>query len=130
MVASYVSPHGQGTTIEIYGSDGSLSTPQPDASSPNPPPHGKLYGAKLGEPAQAELAIPERLNPYSDDLLVQDTHDGFMPMRMLAREFVNGVESGTSPSPSFYDAYRCQQVLHAVRESSTTGRIVEIAAAT
>ena len=49
-----------------------------------------------------------------------------MPMRMLAREFVRGVESGTSPSPSFYDGYRCQQVLHAVRESSRTGREIVI----
>ena len=98
-----------------------MSTPQPGASSPNPPPHGKLLGAKRGDAEQTELEIPARLDPYDDE-----GHDGFMPMRMLARRFVEGVESGTSPSPSFYDGYRCQQVLHAVRDSSATGQVIKI----
>jgi predicted dehydrogenase len=123
MNASNVSPHGVGASIEIYGSKGTLSTPQPTPDSPNPAPHPKLYGARLEDEALAELDIPERLDPYDDE-----GHDGLMPMRWLAKAFVRGIEAGVSPAPSFYDGYRCQQVLHAVRESSSTGRIVMIAA--
>lgn len=121
MTASYASAHGPGVRVEVYGTDGTLVTPQPNVDSPNPPPHGKLLGARVGHPELAEIPIPEWLDPYHDE-----GHEGLMPMRMLAREFVRGVESGTSPSPSFYDGYRCQQVLHAVRESSRTGREVVI----
>ena len=49
-----------------------------------------------------------------------------MPFRLLVREFFRGIEEGTSPAPNFYDGYRCQQVLDAVRESAATGRVVTI----
>ena len=121
MNASNVAPFGHGATIEIYGRDGTLITPQPTPDSQNPPPHAKLFGARVGDAQVEELPIPERLDPYDDE-----GHDGFMPMRLLAKEFVRGVREGVSPAPNFHDAYRCQQVLHAVRESSATGRIVTI----
>jgi predicted dehydrogenase len=121
IVASYASAHGPGVRVEIYGRDGTLVTRQGNVGSPNPPPHPRLLAAKTGDASLAELPIPSRLDPYDDE-----GHDGFMPMRVLAREFVRGIEQGISPAPNFYDGYRCQQVLHAVRQSSETGRVVEI----
>jgi len=108
-------------TIEIYGRDGTLVTPQ---SGVNPPAHGTLLGARLGEEALAELPIPARLEPFADP-----RDDRLVPFRLLVREFLRGVDEGTSPSPNFYDGYRCQQVLDAVRESSRAGHTVAIPAA-
>jgi len=121
MTMHYAAPFGEGARIEIYGDDGTLVTPQPNASSPNPPPHPTLFGARVGEGPLAELPIPERLDPYDDK-----GHDGLMPMRWLAKAFVRGIADGVSPAPSFYDAYRLQQVMHAIRDSSATGRVIEI----
>lgn len=120
MTGSYVSVAGPGSTIEVYGRDGTLVTPQ--GAGVNPPAHGTLLGAKAGQKQLEELPIPERLEPFADE------RDGrLMPMRLLVREFLRGIETGTSPSPNFYDGYRVQQVLHAVRESSATGQTVQIA---
>jgi predicted dehydrogenase len=66
--------------------------------------------------------MPERLQPFQDE-----RDDRLMPFRLLVREFLRGIEEGTSPAPNFYDGFRCQQILDAVRESSATGRRVEIA---
>jgi predicted dehydrogenase len=42
------------------------------------------------------------------------------------REFNQGIDKGTAPSPNFEDGWRCQQVMDAVRESSRTGKTVSI----
>jgi len=120
MVASRAAPFGAGPGVEIYGSAGSLIAPQRGV---NPPAHGTLLGARVGEEKLQELEIPERLQPFADD-----RDDRLMPFRLLVRDFLRGVEEGTSPAPNFYDGWRCQQVLDAVRESSATGRRVTIAA--
>lgn len=113
--------HGSGVRVELYGRDGTLVTPHPNVGSSNPPPHAKLLGAKAGDDGLADIPIPQRLDPYDDE-----GHDGLMPMRLLAREFVRGIADGVSLSPTFYDGYRCQQVLEAVRESSESGHVIEI----
>ena len=120
LTGSYASIAGSGSGFEVYGSEGTLVTPQA-AGSPNPPAHGTLLGAKAGAKELEELPVPERLAPFTDE-----RDDRLMPMRLLVREFLRGIETGTSPSPSFRDGYRVQQVLHAVRESSATGRTVKI----
>ncbi len=122
LTGSYASIAGAGSGFEVYGGEGTLVTPQA-VGSPNPPAHGTLLGAKAGAKGLSELPIPERLAPFVDD-----RDDRLMPMRLLVREFLRGIETGTSPSPSFRDGYRVQQVLHAVRESSATGRTVQIPA--
>ena len=118
MVGTRAAPFGAASSIEIYGSDGALVTPQEGF---NPPAHGTLLGAKLGEPALAELEIPARLAPFADD-----RDDRLMPFRLFTREFVRGIEEGISPAPSFYDGLRCQQLLDAATESSASGHKVTI----
>ena len=120
MTGTNAAPFGPGASVEVYGRDGTLVTPH-EGTGVNPPPHGTLLGAKAGDDALAEIPIPERLQPFADD------RDGrLMPFRLMVREFVRGVQDGTSPAPNFYDGFRCQQVLDAVRESSATGRVVQI----
>jgi predicted dehydrogenase len=67
------------------------------------------------------LAVPARLEPFSDE-----RDDRLMPFRLFTKEFLRGVENGTSPAPNFVDGYRCQQILDAVRTSSATGERVAI----
>ena len=120
MTGTNAAPFGPGASVEIYGRDGTLVTPHEDTGV-NPPPHGTILGAKAGDDALAEIPIPERLQPFADE------RDGrLMLFRLMVREFLRGVQEGTSPAPNFYDGFRCQQVLDAVRESSTTGRVVHI----
>jgi len=120
MVATRAAPFGSGAAIEVYGSEGALFTPQ---TGLNPPAHGRLLGARIGEERVQELTIPERLQPFADE-----RDDRLMPFRLFTREFLRGVREGISPAPNFYDGYRCQQILDAVRESSRTGRRVDIPA--
>ena len=101
MIASTSVPFGPGTTIEIYGRDGTLATPQ---TGLNPPGHGTLLGAKIGEEGLAKIPILERLEPFADT-----RDDRLMPFRLLVREFVQGINNeGKSPAPNFYGGLRCQ----------------------
>ena len=120
MTGTNAAPFGPGGLMEIYGRDGTLVTPHVGLGF-DPPPHGTVLGAKVGEDGLTELPVPERLQPFADD-----RDDRLMPFRLLVREFVRGIQEGTSPAPNFYDGYRCQQVLDAVRESSARDGIVEI----
>jgi predicted dehydrogenase len=121
MAASRSAPFADESTIAIYGDAGTLVTPQRGF---NPPAHGVVLGARLGSDAsQSALKIPVELEPFSDD-----RDDRLMPFRLFTREFLRGVETGTSPAPNFIDGLRCQQILDAVRESSSTGRRVRISA--
>jgi predicted dehydrogenase len=49
-----------------------------------------------------------------------------MAFRLLVRAFNEGIDKGASPSPNFEDGWRCQQVLDAVRESSRSGKRIEV----
>jgi predicted dehydrogenase len=119
MVGSRSAPFGPGPGVEIYGSEGTLVTPQRGV---NPPAHGTVLGARTGDAAGLqELPVPERLQPFADD-----RDDRLMPFRLMTREFVRGIHEGTPPAPSFYDGLRDQQIMNAVRESSATGRRIDI----
>ena len=121
MSASSVAPFGPGARIEIYGTQGTLHTPQPGL---NPPPNGVVLGARLGESQEImELPMPQQFRPFDDD-----RDERLMAFRILVRRFLQGIAEDTSPSPNFYDGYRCQQVLEAVRQSGTSGRWVDIPA--
>ena len=120
MTGSGAAPFGPGARVEIFGHDGTLITPHTGTGN-NPPSHGTIFGAKVGAEKLEMIPIPAHLEPFDDD-----RDDRLMPMRLLVREFRRGIEEGTSPAPNFYDGYRCQQVLDAVRESSASGRVVTI----
>ncbi|MBI2857120.1 MAG: Gfo/Idh/MocA family oxidoreductase, partial [Chloroflexi bacterium] len=120
LTASSAAPFGQGASIELFGSQGSLSTPQPLPGF-NPPPDGRVYGARLGDDERREMPIPARLRPFDDD-----RDHRLMAFRLMVREFLRGVREGASPAPNFDDGYRVQQVLDAAVESATTGRRVRI----
>jgi len=82
------------------------------------------------------LALSSSLNGARDiaraqrrsELILATTSSGAVApdFRALVREFTRGIEAGTSPSPSFDDGWRCQQVLDAARLSSDTGRTIPI----
>jgi predicted dehydrogenase len=118
LVGTRSAQFGSGAGIEIYGDSGTLVTPQ---EGMNPPPHGTILGARVGEAQLQPLPIPERLEPLADD-----RDDRLMPFRLMVREFVRGIHEGTAPAPSFHDGLRVQQILDAIRESSATGLRVQI----
>ena len=118
MTCSRAASFGSGSAIEIYGDEGSLFAPQDFL---NPPAHGTILGGKAGDEKLEEIPVPERLQSFQDD-----RDDRLFPFRMQVRDFLRGIEEGTSPAPNFYDGLRCQQILDAVRESSATGRLVSI----
>ena len=117
---SNIANFGVGGRIEIYGRDGTLTTPQAPGTS-NPPAHGTVLGAKTGDNALVELAIPDRLQPFMDN-----RDERIITMRLLTREFLRGIDESVSPAPNFHDGYRVMQVLSAIRQSSATGASVGI----
>jgi predicted dehydrogenase len=121
VVMSQAAALGDGGRIELYGSAGTLITPQ-DANTPNPPAKGRVLGARVGEQALAEMPVPERFAPFTDERDMR-----MLPTRLLLREFARGVATGTSPAPNLEDAYALQRVLVAARESAATGRTVALA---
>ncbi|MCL0043982.1 Gfo/Idh/MocA family oxidoreductase [Dehalococcoidia bacterium] len=119
MSASLVAPFGPGVRIEIYGTNGTIHTPQPGG---NPPPDGVVLGARLGDTQGiTELPIPQRFHEFDDN-----RDERLMAFRILIRRFVQGINEHNSPSPNFYDGFRCQQILDAVRDSSVSRRWIDI----
>lgn len=109
--SSAVSP-SQGGRITITGSDGVLVATQ---RGPNPEPDGVVLAGKSTDRTLEALPVPERFRPIEDD---RDHRLG--AFRLLVREFERGIREGVSPSPSFEDGLRCQQVLDAIRESAAS----------
>jgi predicted dehydrogenase len=119
MTASRAGLFPSAASVEIYGDAGTLSVPQ---TGPNPPAHGTLQGAKAGEGGRQDLEVATRLGP-----IVDERDERLPPFRLQVRGFLKGIETGTSPAPNFYDGWRNQQILDAVRESAKTGQRVAIA---
>jgi predicted dehydrogenase len=119
MTATRNAPFGNEATIAIYGTAGALVTPQQGF---NPPAQGVVLGAQLGvDERLGQLKVPSELEPFVDD-----RDDRLMPFRIFTQEFLRGIETGTSPAPNFSDGWRCQQILDAIRVSSSTGQRVRI----
>lgn len=119
LIASFAAPFGSGVRIEVYGSEGSLSTHHPGF---NPPAMGTVLGAKLAQAKQLEeLPIPEHFRLTSDD---RDPRLG--AFRTLVQRFHQGISEGISPAPNLYDGYRCQQVIDAGLEATLSGRWIPI----
>lgn len=115
MAASSAVKPGRGARIAVMGSQGTLYAEQP---GPNPMEDGAVFGGRQGEPLR-KLETPAKYTPFTDN---RDPR--LMAFRLLVRDFTKGIEEGTSPAPNFTDAWRCQEVLDAVRESAVTGKTV------
>lgn len=118
MTASFATTPTRGARIAVMGADGTLYAEQP---GPNPMEDGVVLGSRLGAPLE-KLDTPPQLTPFRD---ARDPR--LMAFRLLVRDFIHGIETGTSPAPNFTDAWQCQQVLDAIRESSASGRTIKIA---
>lgn len=118
MFASRSGQFGSGVSVELYGSEGTLFVPQ---TGVNPPAKGTLSGAKTGEAGRHDIEVPDRLHP-----IIDDRDDRLPPFRLQVRDFMKGIATGTSPAPNFYDGWKNQQILDAVRESAKTGQTVAI----
>jgi predicted dehydrogenase len=117
MISSFATTPTRGAKIAVMGDKGTLLAEQP---GPNPLENGVVIASRDGAPLQA-LETPPQYTPFADP------HDHrLMAFRLLVRDFTKGVEQGTSPAPNFTDGLRCQQVLDAVRESSESGRTVNL----
>lgn len=117
MTASFAVTPARGARIAVMGDRGTLIAEQP---GPNPLEDGIVVASRDGAPLQ-ELKTPAQYTPFTD---VRDHR--LMAFRLLVRDFTKGVELGSSPAPNFTDGLRCQQVLDAVRESSESGRTVQL----
>ena len=103
----------QGTRFVLHGSAGTLAASQPAS---NPMPEGEVHGGKAGDTALKLLHMPAHYRPFVDD-----RDHRLLPFRLMLREFQRGIREGCSPSPSFSDGVRVQEVLDAARESAAQG---------
>ena len=117
MSASFAATPARGARIVVMGDAGTLIAEQP---GPNPMEDGIVIGSRQGAALQP-LETPKQYLPFKDP-----RDHRLMAFRLLARDFASGIERKTSPAPNFTDGLRCQEVLDAVRESSRSGRNVEI----
>ncbi len=117
MTASFAATPSRGARIAVMGDAGTLLAEQP---GPNPMENGIVLASRDGSPLQA-LDTPKRYTPFEDP-----RDHRLMAFRLLVRDFVAGIEQGTSPAPNFTDGLRCQEVLDAVRASSASGCAVAI----
>jgi predicted dehydrogenase len=117
MTSSFAVTPGRGAKIAVMGERGTLIAEHP---GPNPLENGVVVASRDGAPLQ-ELKTPAQYTPFTD---ARDHR--LMAFRLLVRDFTKGIEQGNSPAPNFTDGLRCQQVLDAVRESSASGRAVNL----
>ena len=118
MIASFATTPARGARIAVLGDEGTLLAEQ---AGPNPTDDGVVIASRKGAPLAALTTPPQYTLP-------KDARDHrLMAFRMLVRDFSKAIAEGHSPSPSFTDGWRCQQVLDAVRESSDAGRTVKLA---
>ena len=120
MTSSFATTPTRGAKIVVMGDNGTLIAEQP---GPNPEENGVVIGSRGGAPLQP-LETPKKYTPFTD---ARDHR--LMAFRLLVRDFTAGIDRGMSPAPNFTDGLRCQEVLDAVRESSRSGRKVEVRAA-
>ncbi len=119
LTCSLNAPLGQGASIQIYGSEGSIHLGQ---AGPNPAPEGIVHVGRLDDESRElrTIPIPEELHPFDDD-----RDHRLLPFRLMVQDFVRGVESGESPTPNFHDGLQCQRVLDAIQQSHMMGAAVD-----
>ena len=85
----------------------------------------RLFGARLTDRGLTELPIPER---FSEDLPEFD-HFLTHPTALLIRVWANAIRIGETPSPTFSDGAKVQELLDAVARSSAQGRWIDTSGA-
>ena len=119
---SGAAPYGSGGRIDIFGSEGTLQISQPELVATGA---DTVSGARFADGQEIKpLPIPERFQLAPDPREPQS--DAQRYYRYVIKLFAEGVAQGTSPSPNFYDAYKVQQALEAIKRSSETGQWVAI----
>ena len=120
LTCSLNAPLGQGGSIQIYGTEGSIHLSQ---SGPNPAPEGIVRVGRLDDDSRElrTVPIPEELHPFDDD-----RDHRLLPFRLEVQDFVRGIENGESPAPNFHDGLQCQRVLDAIQQSHRTGAAVDV----
>lgn len=112
--------HGPGEEVRAFGSDGMLAIA----------PDGALWGARRTDPAPAPLPIPPML--LGSGIPEVDAAPGqplIPPTIRLMRRWLQGIASGTSPTPSFADGLRVQEALDAVQRSRQQQKWVDVSGA-
>ncbi len=117
MIASFAATPTRGTRVAVMGDEGTLLAEQ---AGPNPTDDGVVIASRKGA-AVAPLETPAQFTVPTD---ARDHR--LMSFRMLVTDFTAGTDRAESPLPNFTDGWRCQQVLDAVRESSASGRTVQL----
>jgi predicted dehydrogenase len=117
MTSSFAVTPARGAKIAVMGERGTLIAEHP---GPNPLENGVVVASRDGAPLEA-LKTPAQFTPFTDP-----RDHRLMAFRLLVRDFTKGIEQGNSPAPNFTDGLFCQQVLDAVRESSASGRTVNL----
>jgi predicted dehydrogenase len=117
MTSSFAVSPAHGAKIAVMGDRGTLIAEHP---GPNPLENGVVVASRDGAPLKA-LKTPVQYTPFTDP-----RDHRLMAFRLLVRDFNKGIEQGSSPAPNFTDGLLCQQVLDAVRESSASGRTVNL----
>lgn len=115
---SMAAPFGQGARIELYGTEGTLVSPQ---TGFNPAPDGKVFGARAGDRELHELTVPAEYRPFDDP-----RDHRLLPFRLLVDRLVGAIRTGKPASPTFYDGLKVQEVIDGVFQSTETGRWVEL----
>jgi predicted dehydrogenase len=104
-------PHAE-PEIMAFGSRGSLTIDR----------EGRVMGGRAGERALVVLPIPDRLIGDYDES--GDRNPSLF--KGLARDFARGIRSGVSPSPNFYDGWRNQQLIDAIRRAADERTWIDI----
>lgn len=105
---SYLAHHGGSNGVEIHGSEGSLVLDNDD----------RLWGRRAGADS------PEELTPAPSELAAGVPANVWArSFALLARELVGAIqdERALRRGATFYDGWRVQQVLDAIRRSSEQG---------
>ena len=121
VTVSGVAAHGPGEEIRAFGSVGTLTIA----------PDGTLWGARTEQPTPVQLGIPGRLlgSGVPEVDATPDVHPLIPPFIRLARHWLDGIAADASPSPSFADGLRVQEVLDAVHRSQLQHKWVDVSGA-
>ena len=85
---------------------------------------GTLLGARRGESQLVEIVLPVDHDP--DHTPPESTHPMMRPTYRLMQQWVAAIRNGTSsPSPSFQDGAKVQEIMDGVRRSGQQGRWID-----